>query len=132
MRRRKVDLGGEQSGHILMLNKSKAGDGILSGLQLASLLVRSGKSLAELAQGFPEYPQQLTNLTVHDKQQCLSDKRLAGRIDRVKASYADVRFYLRPSGTENVVRVLTESASLERCRAANDAVCQLIRQWDRG
>lgn len=130
MRRRKVDLGGEQSGHILMLNKSKAGDGILSGLQLATLLARSKRGLPELARQFPEYPQLLTNLTVGNKERCLADKRLAERISKVRNEYKDVRFYLRPSGTENVVRVLTESASRDRCRTANAAVCDLIRQWD--
>ena len=65
-----------------------------------------------------------------NKEKCLADKRLAASLAGIREQFGDVRFYLRPSGTEDVVRVLTESASRKRCREANAAACEVIRQWD--
>lgn len=131
MRQQGLHLGGEQSGHIIMLDKSRAGDGILAGLQLAAILRGSIQTLAELAAQFPEYPQVLTNLTVRDKQAWQRDTKLSRELQDVQANYKDVRFYLRPSGTENLVRVLTEAPDDNLCHQANAAMCRLLAAWDR-
>jgi phosphoglucosamine mutase len=126
MREQGLDLGGEQSGHIIMLDKAPGGDGILAGLRLAQLLRRSTKSLAELAAQFPEYPQLLTNLHVKDKTAWMRDKALQKKLEGVKRSYPGVRFYLRPSGTEQLIRVLTEARDEAACRQGNAAMCELL------
>jgi phosphoglucosamine mutase len=125
-----LNLGGEQSGHIIMRDKLPAGDGILAGLQLAALLARSGKPLRELVAEFAEYPQQLTNLQVRDRAAWMRDKRVGRRIEAAKNNYPDVRFYIRPSGTENLLRVLTEARDQARCLAANAALCDVFTTWD--
>lgn len=131
MLQQNINLGGEQSGHIIMLDKSRAGDGILAGLQLASILRGAKQALADMVAQFPEYPQQLTNLTVRDKQAWQQDKKLALNLKKAQARYKEVRFYLRPSGTENLVRVLTEAIDDDRCHKANAEICELIAAWDR-
>jgi len=130
MRRHHLDLGGEQSGHIIMRDKLPAGDGILTGLQLAALVRRLNKPLGLLADAFMEYPQMLTNLEVHNKLAWRQDQRFMRSVDQLSASYADVRFYLRPSGTEDVVRVLTEALDPLRCKAGNAALCEALLAWD--
>jgi phosphoglucosamine mutase len=125
-----LSLGGEQSGHIIMRDKLPAGDGILAGLQLAALTARSGKPLHALVAEFAEYPQQLTNLTVRDRSAWQRDKRVGRDIEQAKRSYPDVRFYVRPSGTENLLRILTEALDPVRCQAANAALCAVFTAWD--
>ncbi len=126
-----INLGGEQSGHIIMRDKAPSGDGILVGLQLASLLVSSGSPLSELVAEFVEFPQQLTNLQVKDKQAWVKDNRVRKELEQVRSNFETVRFYLRPSGTENVVRVLTESQDRKHCLAGNAAACAVFNDWSK-
>lgn len=131
MVRRRLNLGGEQSGHIIMRDKLPGGDGILVGLQLASLVRTARNPLSRLIAGFTEYPQILTNLKVKDKLSWQDDQSFERRMKKLQARYADARFYLRPSGTEDVVRVLTEACDPEICSASNEAACGLFTAWDR-
>jgi len=124
-----IDLGGEQSGHIIMHDKSVAGDGILSGLQLAALLSREGRPLADMAEEFPQFPQLLTNLRVRDRSAWQTDPAMRRKLAKLESAYPGVRFYLRSSGTEDVLRVLTEAESAALCQQANDAVCKVILEW---
>lgn len=131
MLKAKLNLGGEQSGHIIMADKLPGGDGIHAGLQLAAL-VRSSKSpLSDMVGEYVEFPQQLTNLTVRDKSAWLRDKAFQKQLGNIRSDYQSVRFYLRPSGTENLVRVLTESQDADQCRRGNRAVCQAFRELDK-
>ena len=70
-------------------------------------------------------------IKVKDKQAWQKDKSLMAQISAIKKQYKTTRFYLRPSGTENVVRVLTESIAQATCNAANAAICQAIEKWNR-
>lgn len=124
-----INLGGEQSGHIIMRDKAPSGDGILVGLQLASLLARASMPLSEMVAEFVEYPQLLTNLQVRDKRAWVKDRRVKRELDQVRSSFNNVRFYLRPSGTENVVRVLTECQDRKHCEAGNRAACAVFNEW---
>lgn len=124
--RRKLLLGGEQSGHIIMRDLLPGGDGILAGLQLARLLRTAGRPLSDLAGRFAEYPQQLTNLRVADKHAWQRDKGVIKRLREVERRFPQVRFYLRPSGTEPLIRVLTEAPERELCLAGNEAACQVL------
>ncbi len=131
MQQHALNLGGEQSGHIIMLDKSRAGDGILAGLQLVAILANAHKPLHDLVAAFPEHPQQLTNLIVKDKDAWQRDAALKRELKQAQARFKGVRFYLRPSGTENLVRVLTEARDAEICRESNAAICELLVAWDR-
>lgn len=114
MRRGNYNLGGEQSGHIVMMDYNTTGDGLLTGIQLAAVVKRSGKSLSELAAQMKKYPQSLVNVRVSDKH------GVEQNVD-VKAVMQDVenemngegRILVRPSGTEPLVRVMVEAKTDE-------------------
>lgn len=123
MRRHGVNLGGEQSGHIICWDKTCCGDGVLVALFVSELLVKSGLSLAEFAASVPVYPQSLRNVPMADNRSWRADEGFMQRLERLIASHGKgVRFYIRPSGTESVVRVLTEARSAAQAgRACRDA-----------
>lgn len=104
-------LGGEQSGHIIFLDDNTTGDGILTGLQLASILMRSGKSLGKLASVINILPQVLVNARVKDeyKDHIMEDKEVVAKIKELeKIFHGKGRVLIRPSGTEPLVRVMIE------------------------
>ncbi|MDQ3023909.1 MAG: phosphoglucosamine mutase, partial [bacterium] len=105
MRKAGLSLGGEQSGHVIMGDISTSGDGILTGLRVAELVRKAKKPLAALAAVYPEFAQQLTNLQVNDRESWRTNKALARELAWIRGQYSDVRFYLRPSGTESLIRV---------------------------
>jgi len=113
-------LGGEASGHLLCLDRTSTGDGIVSALQVLEEVVRSGKSLADLKQGFQKFPQTMINVPVSEKGRQMLDH--SGRIrDAVKSIETELngkgRVILRSSGTEPLIRVTlegTDSVLVER------------------
>ncbi|GAA5230502.1 phosphoglucosamine mutase [Arthrobacter cryoconiti] len=124
MRRGNYTLGGEQSGHVIFSEYATTGDGLLTGLQLACQVAKTGKSLQELAGAMTKLPQVMIN--VKDV-----DKNRAGIVLAVKAAVAKAeaelgetgRVLLRPSGTEQLVRVMVEAADLATAeRICNDLV----------
>jgi phosphoglucosamine mutase len=115
-----LSLGGEQSGHIIFRALSTTGDGILTGLALADLMLRDGRRLSELAAGLVDpVPQKLVNVPVPQPER-LAD--CAEVWDAVAKSEAELghegRVLLRASGTEPVVRIMVEA----RAEAQADAV----------
>lgn len=127
MRRGGFNLGGEQSGHLIFLDHITTGDGMLSALQLINVMKDTGKKLSELASGMEKFPQVLKNVRVVDKNQALSDKRVQDVIDRVEAEIGDNgRVLVRPSGTEELVRVMVEAPTIEQCHELADPVVEVI------
>ncbi|MFZ5975358.1 MAG: phosphoglucosamine mutase [Bacillota bacterium] len=109
-------LGGEQSGHIIFLEHSTTGDGILTALQLLSAIVRSGKTLQQLASVMTVFPQVLVNARVDGsrKNDYESDPEIAVRIEYIIQKYhGRGRVLIRPSGTEPLVRVMIEGEDEE-------------------
>jgi len=103
-------LGGEQSGHIIMRDFANTGDGLLTALQLMSVMAKSKKSLAELAQIMKRFPQVLINVENVDKSKLGSSKALASAIGEYESKLgATGRILLRASGTEPLVRVMVEA-----------------------
>jgi phosphoglucosamine mutase len=106
-----ASLGGEQSGHIILTDYSTTGDGILTGLHLAREVIRTGKTLAELADVMDVYPQVLKNVSGVDRTALASNERVQAVLAEVQTELADSgRVLLRPSGTEALVRVMVEAA----------------------
>lgn len=106
-------LGGEQSGHIIFLEDNTTGDGILTGLHLASIVMRSGKSLSKLAEVVDILPQVLVNARVKDefKDHIMEDSEVVARIKSLeKQFHGNGRVLIRPSGTEPLVRVMLEGS----------------------
>ena len=110
-------LGGEQSGHIVVPGQATTGDGVLSGLMLMERMAQTGKSLAELASVMTVLPQTLINVPVSNKTRILDDASVKGAIAEAEAELGDSgRVLLRPSGTEELFRVMVEAAEEEQAR----------------
>jgi phosphoglucosamine mutase len=116
-------LGGEASGHLLSLDRTSTGDGIVSALQVLELMVRSGKSLEELKQGMQKFPQTMINVPVSASGQTRmsGSARISDAVRQIETELnGRGRVILRPSGTEPLIRVTLEGAdSVQVERLAN-------------
>ena len=122
-------LGGEQSGHVIMSDYATTGDGILTGLHLAAEVVRSGKTLGQLAECMTVYPQVLVNVRGVDRTRVHGDELLGQAIYQAEAALAGQgRVLLRPSGTEPVVRVMVEAATQEVAEQLANDLAQVVKE----
>ena len=122
MREHKVNLGGEQSGHVIFLDHSFTGDGLLTALRLLEVVAATGKPLTELRQVMTEYPQVLRNVRVADKESLAGAEAIWEAVRVTEQRLGDGgRVLIRPSGTEPVVRVMVEAgAKTEAAQTADD------------
>jgi phosphoglucosamine mutase len=132
MRRLGVLLGGEQSGHIICWDKTCCGDGILVALFVSELLTREGISLSDFADSVPVFPQIQTNLKMRDNRSWRHDEEFLKRLHALERHYHGVRFLIRPSGTESLVRILTESDDAALTKKANDDAAGLFASYGSG
>ncbi len=117
-------LGGETSGHILCLDKTTTGDGLVSALQVLAVMRKGGAELAELSVAMPKYPQVLLNVRVAKRFDPLSEPAVVAAARRVEGQFGGRgRIVLRASGTEPLIRVMVEGhdAALVRSGAAEIA-----------
>jgi phosphoglucosamine mutase len=118
LRSRGLSLGGEQSGHLVFLDWATTGDGLLTGLALLSRMSATGASLAELASVVHRLPQTLVNVPVTDRLAVAESDEVAQAVNEVEAELGDSgRVLLRPSGTEQLVRVMVEAPTQEQADA---------------
>ncbi|HEY2678915.1 MAG TPA: phosphoglucosamine mutase [Steroidobacteraceae bacterium] len=104
-------LGGETSGHILCLDKTTTGDGLISALQVLSVMKQTGAGLAELATGMQKYPQVLLNVQVAKRFDPKTHPQVVRTVEEVERRFAGRgRIVLRASGTEPVIRVMVEGS----------------------
>jgi len=121
-------LGGEQSGHVIFGDLATTGDGLLTGLQVLDVMVRTGRSLAELAGVMVRLPQVLRNVPVARKGRNGSED-LTLAVKAVQGELGDRgRVLVRPSGTEAVMRVMVEAVTVAEAEAACEILCQAVRQ----
>jgi phosphoglucosamine mutase len=121
-------LGGEQSGHIIMLEHATTGDGLLTALHLLAAVARARVPLAELAQVMTRYPQVLVNVRDVDKQRVAGSPEVAAQIAAAEAELGrSGRVLVRPSGTEPAVRVMVEALDHTRARRLADRLAGAIR-----
>jgi phosphoglucosamine mutase len=105
------NLGGEQSGHVLFLDFNTTGDGLITGLQIASIVKESGKKLSDLADMMTELPQILVNARVPNDKKHIheTDEEIVEEIKKIETKLDGCgRVLIRPSGTEALVRVMLE------------------------
>jgi phosphoglucosamine mutase len=103
--------GGESSGHIICLDVTTTGDGIVSALQVLSAMMTNGKSLFELRSGMTKYPQAMINVKIANRERLANNPVIANAVRDAEATLgARGRVLLRPSGTEPVVRVMVEGS----------------------
>ena len=122
-------IGGEQSGHVILLEHNTTGDGLVTGIQLASAVKKSGKTLSALAGVMDVYPQVLINAKVktENKERYTEDAEIMAAIEKIEAEFANNgRVLIRPSGTEPLVRVMIEGKDESVIRARAEALADLI------
>lgn len=129
MKKHHYTLGGEQSGHLIFLDHSTTGDGMLSGVQLAQIVKTTGRKLSELAAEMPVYPQKLVNIRVTDKNEAMNGERVLATIQDAEAEMnGNGRILVRASGTEPLVRVMAEAPTAEECDRYVERIAQVVRE----
>jgi phosphoglucosamine mutase len=120
-------LGGEQSGHVVLPAYATTGDGLLTALRLMARMATTGRSLADLAAVVERLPQVLVNVRVHDKAAVGSSAQVAEAVAAEETALAGRgRVLLRPSGTEQVVRVMVEAPTEDVAREVADRLAALV------
>ncbi len=122
------NLGGEPSGHILLPNLTRTGDGMIAALQILYILERSGKPASEVLSAFTPVPQKLVNLPDMDKS-ILDERRVTDEMAAVRDFLGDQgRILLRPSGTEPLIRVMVEAVNEDQLDTAMDRLVTALKQ----
>jgi phosphoglucosamine mutase len=120
-------LGGEQSGHIIYLDRATTGDGILTALRLLAVMARTGKPLSELARVMERMPQVLVNVRVGDRDGLAGATEITEAVAAEEARLGDRgRVLVRPSGTEPLVRVMVEAETLDEAQAVTDRLAKVV------
>jgi len=128
MRAGQYVLGGEQSGHIILLDHATTGDGLLTGLHLLAVAASRGASLAELVSVMIRYPQVLINIPGVDKSLVGSSRALTAAVRAAEAELGDSgRVLIRPSGTEHAVRVMVEAVDPGQARRLAGKLADAVR-----
>jgi phosphoglucosamine mutase len=128
MREGKFVLGGEQSGHVILLDYATTGDGLLTSLHLLATAAGRGRPLGELAKVMTRYPQVLISIPGVDKSLVTSSPALAGAVAAAQAELGDSgRVLVRPSGTEPLVRVMVEAVDPGQAQQQADTLAATVR-----
>jgi len=124
----KFVLGGEQSGHVIMLDHASTGDGMLTSLQLLATAAASGQSLAELGAVMTRFPQVLVNVRDVRKHKVADSAELADAVADAAAELGESgRVLVRPSGTEPAVRVMVEAVDSAQAHLIADRLADVVR-----
>jgi phosphoglucosamine mutase len=128
MRAMGATLGGEQSGHIIFLEHNTTGDGLITALQLLSVMHSTGRSLSDLRTVMTRYPQVLENVPVRDRSRLTTSAALGDAILLAETRLGvSGRVLVRASGTEPLVRVMAEAADEAEARAVVEALVEVVR-----
>ena len=127
MRANQYNLGGEQSGHVVLLDYATTGDGTLTAMHLLARMADTGKPLAELAEVMAPLPQVLINVPGVDKASVGLAPALSAALAAAEAQLGETgRVLLRPSGTEPVVRVMVEAPTDTQARAVAEELAGVV------
>ncbi len=123
------NLGGEQSGHVIMSDHATTGDGLLTALAVLERMATTGQSLQELASVMQRFPQVLVNVTDVDKSRCDDDPVVAAAVAEEEAVLGGGgRILLRPSGTEPIVRVMVEAPTEDQAQETATRLAGVVRR----
>ncbi|GGE29265.1 phosphoglucosamine mutase [Streptococcus himalayensis] len=131
MRKSGYNLGGEQSGHVVIMDYNTTGDGQLSGVQLTKIMKETGKTLSELASEVMIYPQKLVNIRVENamKDKAMEVPAIKAIIEQMEEEMAgNGRILVRPSGTEPLLRVMAEAPTDEAVDYYVDTIVEVVRK----
>jgi phosphoglucosamine mutase len=122
-------LGGESSGHIICLDKTTTGDGIIAALQIMAEMQRSGKNLHELKSGMQKYPQTLINIKTGKKINLEKNEAISKAVQKIEQQLGDEgRVLLRASGTEPLIRVMVEGANEDLVKSCAQQLADEVRK----
>ncbi len=122
-------LGGEKSGHVIIRDRANAGDGIVTALEILSIIARTGRPLSELAGQIPLFPQQQRTIHVRHKDQWEADPTFAQAVEEARRSLAGGgRILVRPSGTEPALRIMVEGEDAGSIMALADSLSALAAE----
>ena len=130
MRKSGYNLGGEQSGHVVIMDYNTTGDGQLTGVQLTKIMQETGKKLSELASEVTIYPQKLVNIRVENsmKDKAMEVPAIREIIEKMEAEMAgNGRILVRPSGTEPLLRVMAEAPTHEEVDYYVDTIAAVVQ-----
>jgi phosphoglucosamine mutase len=121
-------LGGETSGHVICLDRTTTGDGLITALQVLAVMQRTGRPLSELAAGMSQLPQVLLNVKVRSPVDPNGDPAVRKALDSVEAELGERgRVVLRASGTEPVIRVMVEGEDRQLVNALAGRLAESVR-----
>lgn len=124
-----AEIGGEQSGHIILPKTSLVGDGMMTALFVLDALIHSGKTFSDLHSGFVKFPQVLVNVHVKEKREFEDVPAIAEAVGNVRRDLgSDGRLLLRYSGTENLARVMIEGKDQNEIERLANSLAEVIRQ----
>ena len=124
----KAVLGGEGSGHIICLNKSTSGDGIIAALQVLEVMSKTGKNLNNLKSRFTKYPQVLLNVRTKSKVNLQGESKLTQAVNSIESKLSNTgRILIRESGTEPLIRVMVESANYKLAKDSAEELAEIIK-----
>ena len=122
-------LGGETSGHLLCLDRTTTGDGLVSALQVLAVMKRTGRPLAELTAGMPQFPQVMVNVRVRERIDPRQSPAIQAAVSRVEAALGRTgRVVLRASGTEPLIRVMVEGEDEAVVTRHANELAETVRQ----
>jgi phosphoglucosamine mutase len=123
-----LSIGGEQSGHVILLDHAKTGDGVLTSLHLLARVAETGKPLGELAAVMRRLPQVLVNVKGVDKSRVGSEPQISAAVGAAESELGTAgRVLLRPSGTESLVRVMVEAESHDLAESVAHRLAGVVR-----
>jgi len=122
-------LGGESSGHLICLDQTTTGDGIVASLQVLAAVIGQGQSLQELAAGMKKYPMLLINVRVAEKPDLDNHSEIQAALRAAEAKLADTgRILLRPSGTEPLIRVMVEGQEQKLVESVAQKLADVVKE----
>ena len=126
MHKEGINFGGEQSGHVIMHDYAKTGDGLVSALQVLALIINTKKKASEVLRPFSLYPQKLTNINIKAKKPLEEISGLSGKLKTLDEQ--NIRHLVRYSGTENKLRILLEAKDAKQMNKAMDDIVEFFEK----
>lgn len=130
MRKSGYNLGGEQSGHVIVMDYNTTGDGQMSAVQLTKIMQETGRTLSDLASEVTIYPQKLVNIRVENsmKDKAMEVPAIHAIIEKMEAEMAgNGRILVRPSGTEPLLRVMAEAPTDDEVDYYVDTIAAVVK-----
>ena len=120
-------IGGETSGHMIVLDQTTTGDGLITALQVLAVMKQSGKRLSELVSGMPKYPQTMRNVRTDKRMDPDDSAKIREAVNAAEVELAETgRIVLRASGTEPVIRVMVEGRDEKQVKTVAERLAAIV------